>query len=719
MPTLTNEFYLDGPFFKQVSLYYQAQMFCDLHIYTCDSEPAIKCHSIVVLPLMPNIKKVLQESGEGDVLELLLADTSHVNVKSFVDKLYKSLENGQFEEKSLTVDPQLAQLLGLSGDLIKQEEHVVVPEDLFPDDFFSTILGEDDIEEEEEAPAAKKRRKSDSSESSEEEIVHYSFDITPYIEDQSNWPFNSSSYASLHELQQDIFRHDGTSVNVTTDNFYATDKVTKGSNDCLFHYNNEKINPKKAKMRLPKKCPLVALVAVSVREGCNVAKVLACTDTEFMPYQTSAWNLMEITQRMTGCSLADVLGHHVFVDRMYYLYKRREVNKHKTRLKKMDDVEREATRHQVTAYQEELAEPKYPRYEFKHLPTRSIKMRLTFVDDLQPSEVLDVALMSGDHCDEIKLQTFINFKYRSKVTLTEWVAVFIDTMILFLGLRNAAELRSCSYFQDLFEMHERRSGQQTAFEQLDMSSTKQCSHCGQVFPTDTVEETDKFAKHVRLHEPCPCGFYFKTPQEQSAHLKTVHSDKTYYKCQHGQCNACYYTQSALDAHVRLLHSRESIGDGRVCEACGQTFPNKYRLTLHVNSHHATRQCKACGEVVVGTAQLKAHNRKYHYEMVQCEMCLAEFKGRERLRTHQINMHTADAAKPHVCVDCGRGFALAKSLKSHRMNVHERTRPFKCRVDNCGSNFNDSSNRLVHEKRVHKVEFSLDSDEDMQPQPVLQ
>merc|ERR1719438_559669 len=71
--------------------------------------------------------------------------------------------------------------------------------------------------------------------------------------------------------------------------------------------------------------------------------------------------------------------------------------------------------------------------------------------------------------------------------------------------------------------------------------------------------------------------------------------------------------------------------------------------------------------------------------------------------HMRTTHTLDKDKSFQCTDCGKGFALKKSLVKHTMNVHLKLRPYKCRYG-CEFAYNDMSNRSAHEKKTHGKVF---------------
>ncbi len=67
------------------------------------------------------------------------------------------------------------------------------------------------------------------------------------------------------------------------------------------------------------------------------------------------------------------------------------------------------------------------------------------------------------------------------------------------------------------------------------------------------------------------------------------------------------------------------------------------------------------------------------------------------------IHAPDHERPHLCPDCGRGFARKGELEAHRNVVHIKSRPYACRFG-CGEAFNHYATRGDHEKSKHGMRF---------------
>ena len=68
--------------------------------------------------------------------------------------------------------------------------------------------------------------------------------------------------------------------------------------------------------------------------------------------------------------------------------------------------------------------------------------------------------------------------------------------------------------------------------------------------------------------------------------------------------------------------------------------------------------------------------------------------------HQRNAHTREEDKKFQCDNCDKRFITKDKLKIHQMNVHIKARPYSCRYNCGGMDYNDKSNRNQHEKKKH-------------------
>ena len=109
----------------------------------------------------------------------------------------------------------------------------------------------------------------------------------------------------------------------------------------------------------------------------------------------------------------------------------------------------------------------------------------------------------------------------------------------------------------------------------------------------------------------------------------------------------------------------------ICEICKIEVKNCYVVTQHEqNAHSMPRACAVCGGM---------------------------FK---QIKVHMQTVCAPESEKKYQCKDCDKGFRDKARLGNHIMNVHIKSKPYQCRFG-CENRYNDTSNRLAHEKRRHK------------------
>jgi hypothetical protein len=68
-----------------------------------------------------------------------------------------------------------------------------------------------------------------------------------------------------------------------------------------------------------------------------------------------------------------------------------------------------------------------------------MKMEFRLVGDISREEIMDYALVSGDHARNLVIQTLLNFNHQ-KFPATRLVTIICDTMSCFLGIGNQSAL---------------------------------------------------------------------------------------------------------------------------------------------------------------------------------------------------------------------------------------------------------------------------------------
>lgn len=243
-----------------------------------------------------------------------------------------------------------------------------------------------------------------------------------------------------------------------------------------------------------------------------------------------------------------------------------------------------------------------------------------------------------------------------------------------------------------------------------LKKEKQCSECGKVFPCVTVQDEFKLTAHKKNHYyenfvcDCPEAASLQSLAAKRNHVKLVHSDGRYVKCDH-----CSYvsTEASVRTHCEREHNKTCL-HSCVCETCGKVLNDSKALYMHMLIHKQYK-CKLCGVEVVGYSAFNTHKKNFHPSAPQsfpCEVCGKEFPERVKLKNHFLRIHVEDKDRPYQCTDCGRGFAVSRALSAHRMMAHIKTRPYQCRYG-CGAAYNDHSSRGTHERKKHGGRFPVE------------
>jgi KRAB domain-containing zinc finger protein len=180
---------------------------------------------------------------------------------------------------------------------------------------------------------------------------------------------------------------------------------------------------------------------------------------------------------------------------------------------------------------------------------------------------------------------------------------------------------------------------------------------------------------------CPhCGDSFKQRVGLRSHVR-----KKCYQKEHFKCSVCEYISDSrynLKIHLNTVHNGENGSNedkrksAKICEHCGSSFAETYRLKRHVESVHEGKrqtkrkhQCNICGKSV---NQLKGHIRAVH-----------------------------DKVKPFVCSTCGYKCGKQIQLDHHMELVHDdiKVRPFQC--SQCAGSFKDERSLEKHFKLAHE------------------
>ncbi|XP_036616355.1 zinc finger protein 664-like [Trichosurus vulpecula] len=131
-----------------------------------------------------------------------------------------------------------------------------------------------------------------------------------------------------------------------------------------------------------------------------------------------------------------------------------------------------------------------------------------------------------------------------------------------------------------------------------------------------------------------------------------------------------------------------------CAECDKSFKSNTALIIHERSHTGERpfKCPECGKGFPSKGDLKRHGKIHIGKRDRTIEMLKDAPSE-----HALSKHRRPASrKPHVCLQCGKGFKKAGSLKKH-INDHLAERPFVC--GECGQRFR-LKQILVSHQRTH-------------------
>lgn len=244
-----------------------------------------------------------------------------------------------------------------------------------------------------------------------------------------------------------------------------------------------------------------------------------------------------------------------------------------------------------------------------------------------------------------------------------------------------------------------------------------CPVCGNLYGNyiDLVQHMKEHSDIENLILTCNfCGVIFITVKSlldhMNEHLFDVQNDWTTKMFACTQCDLNFLTMEEAKSHeethapkdiesytVEVQTEKTSTGNGYVCSVCGKILKSKDRFQSHRNTHEGLRPhvCLECGR---GFADRK--NMHQHYDIVhlrkaehECPICHKKFYAPTKMKSH-LTMHYG--VKPFSCDVCGKSFRLRMNMVKHK-KTHSNERPHKC--DKCNAAFIDK-NLLTRHSYVH-------------------
>ena len=155
-----------------------------------------------------------------------------------------------------------------------------------------------------------------------------------------------------------------------------------------------------------------------------------------------------------------------------------------------------------------------------------------------------------------------------------------------------------------------------------------------------------------------------------------------------QCNICeskFPQKSRLSKHINAVHFGEKPFK---CENCKSSFSDKHKLNRHVSAVHEEKRpfkCNICNDKFKSKQGLDGNVLNHEgNKPFKCETCASCFSLQTYLTKHIEGVH--EVKEVCSCHICGTFFKYKKSLQKHIATVHEGAKPYKCDV--CNKNFTD-------------------------------
>lgn len=209
-----------------------------------------------------------------------------------------------------------------------------------------------------------------------------------------------------------------------------------------------------------------------------------------------------------------------------------------------------------------------------------------------------------------------------------------------------------------------------------------CKNCDRILKSQKSLESHQCS----ICEICNKNFFSK--QTLQRHLEGVHKDPK--ECSRYECDLCGFKpkhKQEIKNHIIENHSNEIKKFS--CYHCGKNFATKRNMTLHLKCHEKVA-CSICKKIFL-ISSLKdhflIHKGKKKFE---CDKCGQKFPIKAYLKVH---MQSHQNLKCHFC---DKNFKTLKCFRSH-LKFHENPNIFACKI--CGTQM--QANPLRTHMKAHK------------------
>ena len=260
-------------------------------------------------------------------------------------------------------------------------------------------------------------------------------------------------------------------------------------------------------------------------------------------------------------------------------------------------------------------------------------------------------------------------------------------------------IRKCSWCEKEFDKYYRLKNHinKNHKEKIQVPENRKCKHCNyNAQSTSNLKihiERTHFGKRERCDE---CN---KECYSLKAHIRTWHSDRTFYNCD--KCDFKCRVKSGIKQHFERKHLESK--KNYPCALCGKVLSSvkdlrRHKRVLH-NENAALFKCnfEDCKYSTNDKSKLTVHKKGVHQRAnIECNFCEYKASFRSNYNRHMKTVHINE--KNIKCSLCDKTFKIQSSLNVHLKFDHENFR-HKCSL--CDYKANRVGLIEIHKKKIHE------------------
>ncbi len=211
-----------------------------------------------------------------------------------------------------------------------------------------------------------------------------------------------------------------------------------------------------------------------------------------------------------------------------------------------------------------------------------------------------------------------------------------------------------------------------------------------------LSSRDSLERHIKIHKekaaPVKCEICHKiygTIQRLRLHTKRMHGHGNRKTLDCKICGLLFEGNANLSAHLRRVHSKKT--SAVACPFCP-------KVTNHNNeTPEKSYRCSQCSASFITQGHLTRHQRGHGMKTFKCSLCSAMFRNRSALRIH---LFTHNKTARYSCSVCAKKCRNTSELKMHFKTHTKQEEKMKCKHGSCDKLFTDKRNMLHHWRKEH-------------------